>query len=375
MIRKYLFLLICFFLGWSLLVVGQDKSILTADLIAESVKDAPISHIISLETQINKNGDLNLYLADVRSSSVIIMGKQGEELKISGKIGQNGRGPGEFLSVDNLQIYSGHNLLVYDRKIGRVSVFDLKTETLSRVFNISVEGGKYFPIKFNVLNNKKLKYYAPSKRFFQASDDFGEQRHVLLQQFNTEGFLLKDSLLIKPASDAFVVQKGGTMAVNPQPVFGNKSIFRFNDGMIYYGFTGNTTIEIYNTAAKLLRKVKLGLNSLEVTDNDIELALEKEALMLQEKKQVIRKNFLNQVPEYWPYYQNYVIDGKSRLWVGLSNHLDEDQRIWQVFSPKGKLVMEIKLPARFNVFQVKKDYIIGELFDRKFRSFIQIYKI
>jgi len=376
MVRN-VFLLVSLLIGSSMIGIGQERQFSSAKLIASSDDKMPLTHVKYLDVEIREDENIYIYLADVFTSSVLIVRRQGEQLRIVGTIGQSGKGPGEFLTVDNLQIVEEQSLLVYDRKIGRVSIFDLETRELNNSFNISSIGRQgHFPMQFYALNNNSnIQYYALSKLFFRAGDNLGSKRTVLLQQFNAKGSLLKDSLLVKSASDAFVVKRGANMAVNPQPILGRKSVFRFRESTIFYGFTGKKNIEVYNPAGDLINTIRLDLNALEVTDSDIQLALDKESKMMQEEKKFIREAFLKQVPEYWPYYQNYIIDEKNRLWIGLSNHLDDEKRVWHIFNFKGELLKKTKLPSNFSIFKIKDNYIIGELLDDKFRSFVQIYKL
>src|SRR5699024_709736 len=87
----------------------------------------------------------------------------------------------------------------------------------------------------------------------------------------------------------------------------------------------------------------------------------------------IRKTFLKHIPNYWPYYNNFVVDDKGRIWVGGSAHLNKEWRIWYIFNPRGELIKKVKLPLHFTVFQVRDGLIAGELLDKKSRSIVQIY--
>ncbi|HSH51150.1 MAG TPA: hypothetical protein VK982_05455 [Bacteroidales bacterium] len=372
---------ICIFLSWLPVrlvtsVVEQQVDPLLPELVAESVEDIPLAHVISLDAKINKNGDITIYLADVFTNSVLVMKKEDSKLNVTGQIGQEGRGPGEFISVTNLKIFNQQNLLIYDRNLGRTTIFDLKKKEAIHVFNISAPNKKgYFPMEFYVTSNSKTKYYARAGRFFRDSDDFSKRRAVLLQQFSPEGKLMEDSLLVKPEDDALVILEGGSMVVNPQPVLGKKSIFRFKNDLIYYGWSGNNNIEIYTPDGNYVKSVKLELPRLEVTENDISLALDKESLMIQESKRTIRNTFSKQIPEYWPYFNNFLLDDQRRFWVAGAAHMEQKMRNWYIYSSKGRLMQEVKLPANFTVFQTKNNYIIGELLDEKFRSCVQIYRI
>src|SRR5699024_1368829 len=86
--------------------------------------------------------------------SVLVMKKDDSRLKIVDKIGRQGKGPGDFLTVTNLQIFDNRYLMVYDRKLYRVTIFDLKTNKVVHIFNTSLRGRNgYFPSKFHVLEN------------------------------------------------------------------------------------------------------------------------------------------------------------------------------------------------------------------------------
>jgi hypothetical protein len=352
-----------------------DNDPLVPELIAESNADAPLSHVVSLDTEIGADGDFRIYVADVFASSVLVLQQQGDRLDFSGTIGRSGKGPGEFVSVNNLQMTDEQNLMVYDRNLGRITIFDAEAKKTVEVINVSVGQRKgNFPMQFYVPSNEKGSfYYARSSQFFRASDNLDEQRQILLQQYDIEGKLVKDSLLVKPDNEALVVRGEGGMAVNPQPVFGKKSIFRIKNDLIYYGWTDNNAIEIYTAEGIHLNTIELELPRMEVSQNDIMLALEKESLMMGEKKDFIRNTFLKQVPSFWPYYDNFLLDDQNRLWVAGASPMSQDSRIWYVYNLEGILLEKVSLPAGFTVFQIKNNHIIGELLDKELRSSVRIY--
>lgn len=378
MIAKYLSLwFVSLLLGSPLFVMGQsEKAPIVPELIAESSVDTPISHVISLDTEVDKTGNFRIYLADVFTSSVLVLEQKGKQLEFSTKIGRNGRGPGEFISVNNLQIVDDQNLMVYDRNLGRISVFGPEKEEIVQLFQVSAIHQKgNFPRWFYASDSKKEDYYARSGSFFRASDDLKKQRKLLLQQYSSEGELVKDSILVKPDNEALIVRGQTGMAVNPQPVFGKKSIIRINNDLIYYGWTGSNSIEVYTADGDCLQTIALDLPHLEVTQTDINLALERESLMMEEDKNVIEDVFFKQVPSFWPYFNDFLLDDENRFWIAGAAPMEQKLRTWHIYSMEGKLIKNISLPANFTAFQIKDNYVIGELLDEEFRSSVRIYRI
>lgn len=70
-------------------------------------------------------------------------------------------------------------------------------------------------------------------------------------------------------------------------------------------------------------------------------------------------------PARRPAYQDIEVDPTGAVW--LEQYLGEaevdDPRVWEVFSVDLEWLGEVLLPARFQAFEVGRDYVLGVQFD------------
>lgn len=367
MLKTIFCLVLSLVLSFLVQTENEDVNDIYLELIASSKVDAPLTNVMSLDAKA-EGSSVKIYLADIFTSSVLEVSRDGNILYISDRIGRSGKGPGEFEDVTNIQILQNGSLLVYDRNLGRVTNFDNSMTQVARMFSIFPDKSQFFPMEMYHYGSKEDVFYALSKKYFRASDNFEKQRKVLLQNFNPKGVLIEDSVLVKPRSEALVVTEGGNMAVNPNPAFGKKSIFNFHNENIFYGWTGSKKIEIYSYNGEHEKTIDLQLTKKNITDSDIELA-EKASF------KPFGEAIGDWAPDYWPFFHYFLIDDSGRFWIAESSHLNDEIRSWHVLSPDGQLIKKIDLPARLELFQIKNGYAFGVFTDDKNRPIIQLYRL
>lgn len=374
LLRYSLFFIIS--LIFSAKVDGQ-KTTFSLELIAETKDKSLLSQVVDLDMTTDSQGNIRLYIADVFTPSVLIMEKNGDNFKDIDRLGSEGQGPGEFIELSSVQYMPDGNLMVYDRSLARVTFFNSGTQQVEHVNNINAKQTAHFPMEFYAAGTDEPVFYSRAEKFFSDKDNPFEQRNTSLQRYNAEGKLITDSVLVKPSDDAFIFRSGGNMSVNPQPVWGNKSIFRFRDDYIYYTWTGYPEIEVYNREGLHIQTIPLQLTRLRITDDDRQRALDLEATMMGQRKRVIRKLYFEVMPiDFWPWAHDFLVDDKERLWLALPNHLKDKNRVWRAHSAEGNFIGQVHLPADFTVHQIKENYIVGELFDfNDFSSTVQLYQL
>lgn len=167
------------------------------------------------------------------------------------------------------------------------------------------------------------------------------------------------------------------MSVNPDPVWGRKSIFRFKDDKIFYIWTGESKIEIYDLQGVSINTLDLELEHLEITEKDKTEALNFEAMMMDKRKSHIRESLREAMPkDFWPWIHDFLIDDVGRFWIGLPSHFGDNDRVWQVYDVEGNYIRQHKLPADFTVHKIVDNLVFGEFFNfDKFTSTVRIYKV
>lgn len=359
------------FLLSSLSAQSQESNI---ELISESDKSL-LSQVIDLDI-FKINNRVQIYVADVFISSVLIAELTGKKLKFDDRLGREGLGPGEFIEINNLEILSNGILSAYDRNLGRITFFNIENRKVEKTIKLNTKKNTYFPMEIIYSGENDL-FYSRSERFFSDKYNAKEKRDMILQSFNKDGELVTDSILIKPSDDSYVFQKNGNISVNPSPVWGNKSLIELKNDKIFYIWTGKPTIEIYNLDGKLLKTLEFDLPRLDFSNSDKENALSFESTMIDIKKSEIRNSLYKELPKkHWPWIHDFLIDDQEKIWIGLPNHFGAKTRMWKVYNKDGELDNEYKFPLNFTIHQVKKNTVVGELFDfKKFVSTVRVYKL
>lgn len=358
------------------IAANSQRSGLSLEMIAETKDNSILSQVVSLDMD-TKGDHLKIYLADIFTPKILVLEKKGEDLIVTNHLGREGKGPGDFLEITSLQLMAKNRLMAYDKALGRVTVFDLDSNKVESIFNTSSKNSSNFPMYFYTAGVQKPVFYARAEPYFRDSDKPDMKREIQLQKYDSEGELQFASVMTKPSNDAFIFRNQGNMYVNPQPAWGNKSIFRFKNNHIYYNWTGNNNIEVYNHDGAKIESISLTIPRMSITEDDITRALDFEAFIMELPKEVLKEAYLNQMPnEYWPFINDFFIDDKHRFWIAKPHHLKNDSRVWQIHDKEGILIDELILPAGYTVHQIKNDYLIGELFNfEDFSSTVQIYQL
>lgn len=114
--KVFFVLFICCF---AIETFGQDVSFEHKLTIGKTESDST-EYLFSGPKEIVMNSKGHVYIADGNNNSVRIFDKEGIYLN---SVGRRGRGPGEFLSIDDLSFDNKNSLYVLDRLSRRVTIF------------------------------------------------------------------------------------------------------------------------------------------------------------------------------------------------------------------------------------------------------------
>lgn len=369
---KHLFLILFVCSSTSLKSQSIDDKLV---LVAETKGNSVLTQVVDLDFSIGSQGQIILYVSDVFSPHVIVASKDGNVLQFSENLGREGKGPGEFLEVTNLQVLSENRLLVYDGVLSRITILNTISGKVVETINLNRRRSIHNPFQLYKFDGQDSLIYAISKQFFSDTFDPNDKRSKLIQAFGNNGNLNIDSILVKPADEAFVFMKNGGMSVNPNPDWGHKSIVKFQNGHIYYIHTQSPIIEQFDKNGNFNFSINIDPPKLPITDDDKKRILAREAMFMDLRESVIQQDLYDRLPKSWPLIHDFHIDKNGKFWIALPSHMENEKRVWWILNPEAEVIDKINLPQNFIVHQVKSDYIVGELFNYdNFDSRIQIYK-
>src|SRR5690554_5098809 len=149
---------------------SQDKSN-SLVLIAESDKST-LSQVVDLD--VNFTDEIHqIFIADVFTSSVLVGKRKGNEIALDKRLGRDGLGPGEFIEVTNVHLYSEDRLLVYDNNLARISLFNIGSQKLEQSIKLDTRRSTHFPMEVIALideNGGTKLFYTRSEMFY--SDNY-----------------------------------------------------------------------------------------------------------------------------------------------------------------------------------------------------------
>ena len=82
-------------------------------------------------------------------------------------------------------------------------------------------------------------------------------------------------------------------------------------------------------------------------------------------------------PETRPAYSDLLVDSEAYVWAAEFHGRAETElpTDWEVFSPEGEWMGTVQLPARFTVFEVGRDYVLGRRLDELDVERVQLLRL
>ncbi|MCC5940622.1 MAG: 6-bladed beta-propeller [Balneolaceae bacterium] len=132
-----------------------SDSIIPIEIITEiGLADQPLEYQLGRPIGIRTDQNGNIFVGDHASLTIKVFNKEGKYVK---SLGGRGRGPGEFQSLNRMELVETDTLWVFDR--GKFEYIYLTTEGLqidSHPVNLTTQMSQYYPKKLFWYNDKSL---------------------------------------------------------------------------------------------------------------------------------------------------------------------------------------------------------------------------
>jgi hypothetical protein len=298
--------------------------------------------------------DGSIAVADGGSNQVRVFSRSGTFLYSAGR---EGDGPGEYRRLASVEEVVGDSLVVFDRSAKRLTILDSK-RTVGRIVSLRREsnwinrphaaGAGHFLALLSISDWPDEE--GPWRALYDVVrlSPTGAVLETLEQLPGHSGFrlTLNDG---SPADGHPLIQTGGYLDVSPAGAVvgsGDEMSFRrytVMGDLDYIARVPSYDVRLTESMIQAERNAMLTLMSERMRDYIAELP----------------------APERRPAYSDLKLDPDGFVWAAEYRGLQGagEPTAWLVFSPQGEWLGSVSTPARFEVYEIGKEYVLGLLRD------------
>lgn len=316
-------------------VKGQPSSFSLGEELAIGGGEDP-EKSFSQVTALAVDAQGTIFALDFREKKIKVFDRSGKYVR---SIGQSGQGPGELGTPIGIQLGSDGSLLVEDITARKLVVFRPTGEFLDSI-SLSDKLG-LMNIKLDGRGN-----------FLGTEMGFEQDAARMFYEVKKYDRALKPLFSIDRIEFPIPLPGGGTK-LNP---FELVSIYQFGPGgVIYYARGMNYEIRVYSPEGKHIRTITRDYDRQKVTPQDIEEMLEK----IPSAGQGINARDMYSWPEFFPPFQNFILDDQGRLYVRTYQKGRNKEEYWiDVFDPEGRFIAQFVSWADLRLIKNGKAYAI-----------------
>lgn len=299
-------------------------------------------HIQNLWTIITDD-DGNIYWQDNRIAKLHQYSPTGDYMH---SFGGKGRGPGEFEYLESSSI-SDDAIIMLDFFSQIVHVFNRHTGDLIQSGTLERENAMdaLSPIH---------QVLAVTDTTFIGIPEFNrhaDQDSLSLIQHAISGKILANRLITYPPGDALESRSGGVSRRTPTLFTAKSEVALLPDGGFVHSYAAEPIFHIYDEIGVIQRSISLNIEPVEITRNHLDRAIENSHSMIDLASAVRNADW---IPEFWPYWNNFHVDGHGNLWIEM-NINPPDDREWWVVSQDGELLAKAQFSDNGTLRHIGKD--------------------
>ena len=325
---------------------------------ARSAGDLALSRVAAMA--VDARG--RIYVADIDRPEITVLGSDGALL---GRLGRDGAGPGEFRNVLGITMLPGDSLFVFDQGLSRVSVFAPDSAKPAYVVNLAAGGLPHAPLRAMPVHEDRRIVALHERPADARGRSAGGQ---VVSVLDWDGRVLRDSLLSLPSSSMMILARSDRRLVAGGNPFGRPMLVRVGpDGRIYYGWGETLAIRVY-----VLDGEPVGGFSIDHRGPRIGRA--EASRIMEDVAPSLREAVREHMPDRWPAFRNFEVDGAGRIWVGLVQPEAQPTR-WVAFGPDGQPLCEAAFPPRFAPKAFRDDMVYGFTLDALDVPIIEVFRV
>ena len=314
--------------------------------------------------------DGSIAVADAGSNEIRFYSPTGEYTQT---VGREGEGPGEFQRLTSLDRFRGDSLMAFDYWARRVTVLGPDRQ-VARVITLQLPFlWKLFPLADT---NFVCLLSWPSVLIEEGEEGL-VRMPVPVVRFSMTGEVIDTVATAAGGDEVRILGEYGFSSA--RPLFGRQSQLGVVDGSVLLGSATQLQYRLYAPDGTLKRIVRVPEYELRLRDEELQTEM---ATILGDNPSPRMRVHLDRlpVPENRPAYSKLVVGSEGCVWaekhIGeLRTWLKMESSKWEVFSSDGEWLGAVWTPARFTVFEIGADYLLGVFRDELDVEHVQVLRL
>lgn len=303
--------------------------------------------------------DGRVVVANSGSGELRIFDPEGRHLATGG--GQ-GEGPGEFRNLSRLYRLPGDTILVWDIGLRRISYFDAEARFIHSVPLVGTDGGSMNLV--DILPDGSVLASASSGAWSGSIPTEGligdSVLHVRFDprsaEVDTVGWLPATQSMVRTTSSGGQVTSIEVMRL---PFLRTAYIGAAGEH-VFAAVNDRYEIALRDSAGRLTRIIRRDVRPEPFSEEYV-----REQFLSQRSRENVDPAELRDLypgvprPTHLPVLRGVRADPTGHFWVERFRWPNDDQPVWDVFDPEGRLVAVVRTPPGLRIDEIGEDYLMG----------------
>ena len=349
------------------------------------------------------DGSAVYQLFDVRMAvrqsdgTIVVLNGGTQELRFYDAVGQHirsvgrrGSGPGEYTTLEFVAVLPGDSLLAFNRTPAQVSILTPDGQFV-RSFNVPAPANRRTFFDFDVaglMDGQRLVVWSQpiyAAGYVESADGMNRHPHPIgVADLRANAF---DSVAQAPGWDVWVEKRADGSSSMAAPPFARSSDIVARGNHIYVAPTEQLGITVLDAAGNVSMKARASAAAPEVTEEDMQALKEDlfERFSVPESQRPEAERVFASLPRpaRFPLFRGADVDADGNIWLHAYPRSGEDPQSAQVFSPEGRWLGEVAVPAglkRVNELEpapleIGADYVLGVWQDEADVDHVRLYRL
>jgi hypothetical protein len=316
--------------------------------------------------------DRSIVVANAGSSQLRFYDAEGRS---QGSAGGEGSGPGEFERIAWATKYRRDSIVVFDRRLVRLSVFDSEGRFARTVTPRDAAGraitnavgafsdGTFLVIAETVTDGLTSGVFRPVWTLLRCNAD-GQVGDSVGSYLGEESYL-----------HAF--RSGGAM--DSPRLFGYTTALAVSGDHFYAGDTGDFELRVHAATGELAAKFRKRFEPSSIDPEDVQALQEQRLERVRNIPHLSERlaEFFTAMPllPTLPVFGSIIVDAAGNLWVEEYRRPGEQVGLWTVFGADGTVVAMLRSPARFEPQHIGQDFVLGRWTDEHGEEHVRLYDL